>query len=41
MTAGDVVEDSFSYRVADGQGGLSDWASVSLSVLGQTDATIL
>jgi hypothetical protein len=35
-----VVEDSFSYRVSDGQGGVSDWASVSLSVLGQADAII-
>ena len=40
LTAGEVVEDSFSYRVSDGQGGVSDWASVSLSVLGQADAII-
>jgi VCBS repeat-containing protein len=40
LNEGDVVEDSFSYRVSDGQGGVSDWASVSLSVLGQADAII-
>lgn len=40
LSAGEVVEDSFSYKVSDGQGGTSDWASVSLSVLGQADTIV-
>lgn len=40
LSAGEVVEDSFSYKVSDGQGGFSDWASVSLSVLGQADTIV-
>jgi len=40
LSAGDIVEDSFQYKVSDGQGGTSDWASVSLSVLGQADTIV-
>jgi Bacterial Ig domain/Cadherin-like domain/RTX calcium-binding nonapeptide repeat (4 copies) len=40
LAAGEIVADSFDYMVADGNGGVSDWATVHLSVVEHADALI-